>query len=70
MMPPMNAVTSSWIAAIGYDDADEVYVELIDGGTYVYEQVPREIWLALATAQSKGRFVNAVLKPRFACREA
>jgi ADP-ribosylglycohydrolase len=66
----MNAVTSSWIAAIGYDEADEVYVELIDGGTYVYEQVPRAIWLAFTAAESKGRFVNAVLKPHFACREA
>jgi ADP-ribosylglycohydrolase len=47
-----------------------VYVELIEGGTYVYEQVPRAIWQALAAADSKGRFVNAVLKPYFPCREA
>ncbi|HEX3433081.1 MAG TPA: KTSC domain-containing protein [Solirubrobacteraceae bacterium] len=66
----MHAVRSSWIAAIGYDDAHEVHVELIEGGTYVYEQVPRVIWQALAAADSKGRFVNAVLKPYFPCREA
>ncbi|HTA35665.1 MAG TPA: KTSC domain-containing protein [Solirubrobacteraceae bacterium] len=66
----MHAVKSSWIAAIGYDDAHEVHVELIDGGTYVYEQVPQAIWLAFTTAESKGRFVNAVLKPNFTCREA
>ena len=66
----MHAVTSSWIAEIGYDDAHEVYVELIDGGTYVYEQVPQVIWRAFAAAESKGRFVNAVLKPHFPCREA
>jgi hypothetical protein len=65
----MRAVKSSWIAAIGYDDgAQRVYVELIEGGTYVYEQVPHVIWHALQAADSKGRFVNAVLKPFFPCR--
>jgi hypothetical protein len=70
-MPQMQAVTSSWIAAIGYGaDGQAVYVELIDGGTYVYEQVPRVIWQAFTAADSKGRFVNAVLKPYFPCSEA
>ncbi|MFI4989417.1 MAG: KTSC domain-containing protein [Solirubrobacterales bacterium] len=66
----MQAVTSSWIAAIGYDDAREVHVELIEGATYVYEQVPPVIWRAFVAADSKGRFVNAVLKPYFPWREA
>jgi hypothetical protein len=66
----MQPVNSSWIAAIGYDDVQEVHVELIEGGTYVYEQVPQVIWRAFAAADSKGRFVNAVLKPCFPCREA
>ncbi len=67
----MRPVTSSWIAAIGYDDdAHAVHVELIDRGAYVYEQVPRVIWRAFDAADSKGRFVNAVLKPYFPCREA
>jgi KTSC domain len=69
-MPSMQAVTSSWIAAIGYAEDNEVYVQLIDGATYVYGQVPEAIWLAFAAADSKGRFVNAVLKPYFPVREA
>jgi len=69
-MPSMQAVTSSWIAAIGYADTHEVHVELIDGATYVYEQVPEAIWRAFVAADSKGRFVNAVLKPYFPVREA
>jgi hypothetical protein len=69
-MLSMQAVTSSWIAAIGYDGgAHAVCIELIDGGVYVYERVPGEIWQALMAADSKGRFVNAVLKPHFSCRE-
>jgi hypothetical protein len=68
-MPRMQAVTSSWVAAIGYDDdAHSVHVELIDGGAYSYEQVPQVIWRAFQAADSKGRFVNAVLKPFFPCQ--
>jgi hypothetical protein len=34
-MPQMQAVTSSWIAAIGYGaDAQAIYVELIDMNRY------------------------------------
>ncbi len=67
----MRPVTSSWIAAIGYDDdAHEAHVELIDDGAYAYAQVPPVIWRAFDAADSKGRFVNAVLKPYFPCREA
>jgi hypothetical protein len=66
----MQAVTSSWLAAIGYADNHEIYVQLIEGGIYVYEQAPEAIWLAFAAADSKGRFVNAVLKPYFPVSEA
>lgn len=69
-MPRMQPVTSSWIASVGYGaDAQAIYVELIEGVTYVYEQVPQVIWQAFAAADSKGHFVNAVLKPYFPCRE-
>jgi hypothetical protein len=64
----MHAVSSSWVAAIGYDDdAHSVRVELLDGREYSYEQVPHVIWRAFLAAESKGRFVNAVLKPFFLC---
>ena len=67
-MPRMQAGTSSWVAAIGYDDdARSVHVELLDGGSYSYEQVPQVIWRAFLAADSKGGFVNAVLKPFFPC---
>lgn len=65
----MQPVESSWIAAIGYDQrACSVHVELIEGGAYVYDQAPAEIWRAFLAADSKGGFVNAVLKPHFPCR--
>jgi hypothetical protein len=70
-MPKMQPVESSWVAAIGYDrGAQEVYVELIEGGVYAYRPVPATIWRDFEAADSKGTFVNDVLKPGYACRKA
>ncbi|HEY2216075.1 MAG TPA: KTSC domain-containing protein [Solirubrobacteraceae bacterium] len=70
-MPRLQRVESSWIAAIGYDHhAQEVYVELIEGGTYAYRSVPAAIWHDFESAPSKGTFVNEVLKDGYAFREA
>jgi hypothetical protein len=65
----MQAVESSAVAAVGYDRAaEEAYVEFVDGGLYAYAHVPYVIWRAFQAADSKGRFVNAVLKPHFPAR--
>lgn len=67
----MQSVDSNAVAAVGYDRSDEdIYVEFIDGDLYVYAQVPYVIWRALLEADSKGRFVNKVLKPHFPVRRA
>jgi hypothetical protein len=69
-MPEIHRVESSWVAAIGYDEARrEAHVELIDGGLYAYRGVPAVIWEAFAAAESKGTFVNEVLKPDYRCRQ-
>jgi hypothetical protein len=65
----MRAVDSSCVAAVGYDrTVEEVYVEFVDGDLYAYAQVPYVIWRAFQAAESKGRFVNTVLKPHFPVR--
>jgi hypothetical protein len=65
----MHRVDSSWIAAIGYDaDAQESYVELIEGGLYIYVDVPSRVWRDFSAAESKGTFVNEVLKPDYRFR--
>jgi hypothetical protein len=68
----MQPVTSSWVAAIGYDDAAlEVYVELIENGTYAYWPAPASVWKGFQAADSKGTFVNEVLKqPPYRYRKA
>jgi hypothetical protein len=71
MIPDMQPVVSSWVAAIGYDvQAQEVYVEVIDGGIYVYGPVPRPVWRDFETADGKSTFVNEVLKPGYPYRKA
>jgi hypothetical protein len=65
----MQSIESSCVAAAGYEPGHEaVYVEYVDGDTYAYAPVPHVIWRAFQAADSKGRFVNNVLKPNFPYR--
>jgi hypothetical protein len=70
-MPRMLPVTSSCVASIGYDRRmHELYVEFIDSGTYAYWPVEEPVWQAFLAADSKGTFVNEVLKqPRYRFRK-
>jgi KTSC domain len=62
-VPKMHPVESSAVARIGYDtEAEEAYVEYLGGGRYAYEGVPAGVFDQLANAESKGTFVNAVIK--------
>jgi hypothetical protein len=62
-IPKMHPVESSAVARIGYDaEAEEAYVEYLGGGLYAYEGVPAGVFEELANADSKGTFVNAVIK--------
>ena len=52
-------VTSSLIAAIGYDPQFQwLEVELKTGGLYLYREVPAHIHQAFMAALSKGSFYN------------
>jgi KTSC domain len=63
LIPKMHPVESSAVARIGYDaEAEEAYVEYIGGGLYAYEGVAAGVFEELASADSKGTFVNAVIK--------
>jgi hypothetical protein len=57
MLPQMQAVESSNISAIGYDqDTDELFIEFKNGNVYVYKEVPFEMYTAMMDADSKGSF--------------
>ena len=71
MGAPVVRVESSAIDAVAYDPRRcELLVEYKGGRGYVYLDVPRETYDALLAAPSKGKFVNAEVKPRYRYREA
>jgi hypothetical protein len=62
-MPEMTYVDSSNIEAIGYDDnTQELHVQFLSGGHYIYHDVPRQIFDDLMSAPSKGSFLNREVK--------
>lgn len=68
-MPTMEPVSSSMIAAVGYDDEfEDLHVEFVKSGTYVYSGVPRAVYEDLLHASSIGNYVNQVLIPSYPYR--
>lgn len=62
-MLEMIFVDSSNIEAVGYDDdSQELHVQFLGGGCYVYHQVPRQIFDEFINAPSKGSFLNREIK--------
>ena len=62
-MLEMIYVDSSNIEAIGYDDdTQELHVQFLSVGLYIYSDVPREIFDYLMSAPSKGSFLNREIK--------
>ena len=67
----MQPVSSSMIAAIGYDaDTQTLAVEFIKGGTYEYADVPPEEWEIFSTADSVGKYFLSQIKPNYTASKA
>ncbi len=65
-----SPIESRAISRVAYDEERrELYVLFHGGKAYTYYGVPLEDYLALSEAESKGRFVNEVIKPRYEFRE-
>jgi hypothetical protein len=62
-MPDMQPVSSSNIAAVGYDAENQtVYVQFLNGSTYAYKGVPEHEFENLLTAPSVGSYLNRNFK--------
>lgn len=59
----MTKVDSSNIKAIGWED-DVLEVEFVKGGLYRYTGVPKLLWQAFKTSDSKGKFFHQKIRPR------
>lgn len=62
-LPDMQPVSSSNIAAVGYDAENQtVYVQFLNGSTYAYKGVPEHEFESLRTAPSVGSYLNRNFK--------
>lgn len=62
-IPDMQSVSSSNIAAVGYDAEEQaVYVEFCNGSVYAYKGVPESEYENLRTASSVGSYLNRNFK--------
>jgi hypothetical protein len=66
-MVTMHVVESSSIRAIGYDgEAEELWIEFHSSpDPYVYFAVPADVYGGLEEAESKGEYVNLIIKPYY-----
>lgn len=63
-MPEMQFVESSAIEMIGYDEAEALLCVMYKGGaTYGYEDVSLFEYEQLLASDSKGSYINAMIKP-------
>lgn len=58
-------VESSNITRVGWDSAKNLYVVFHGGGMYLYKGVSRQRAVALAYAESVGRYLNRTIKPHY-----
>ena len=70
-MPVQELRASSAIERVAYNRATRELSVWFAGARrrYIYADVPPDVYEALCEARSAGRFVNAEVKGRFACRE-
>jgi hypothetical protein len=66
-MVRMHLVESSSIRAMGYDEkSEELWIEFHSSpDPYVYFEVPPEVYSELERAESKGEYVNLMIKPDY-----
>lgn len=60
-------VQSSSIKTVGYDkESGDMHVNFHDTGRYVYHGVPLDVYQGFMMSSSKGNFLHANVKNRFA----
>ncbi|MBA2238267.1 MAG: KTSC domain-containing protein [Lysobacter sp.] len=70
-MPNMQNVDSSSIEAIGYEAGRrELHVRFRKTGeTYIYYAVGERVYAEMMQSESKGRYLNANIKPNYRVRK-
>jgi hypothetical protein len=58
-------VSSSNVAAVGWDRAKHMFVMFHGNSMYMYEGVSRQRTVACVRAKSVGQYINKIIKPNF-----
>lgn len=62
-MPEMRPVSSSNVAAVGYEpETQTLFVDFLNGGRYTYDGVPEDVFIGMLSAESVGRFLHQNVK--------
>ena len=62
----MDAVVSSVLAAVGYDEyAKRLVVRFKSGATYEYLNIPKALYAELMASEAKGKFYSAHIRGKF-----
>lgn len=61
----LTPIQSTNVAAAGYDAEANAMVIQFKSGTYRYDNVPRSVFDRFMASESKGKFVNAELRPNY-----
>ena len=61
-MVEMKSVDSSNINGVGYDERLKKLYIAFSSGTYMYHDVPKEVYEDLMSAPSKGKFVHKSIR--------
>ena len=56
---------SSNVARVGWDKNSRMYIEFVNGGIYMYENVSRQRVTAARRAVSVGSYVNRIIIPNY-----
>jgi len=66
----MEPIESEAISAVGYDESSRVLrVTFYTGRSYEYLDVPPDEYGRFLSAESRGTYVNQVIKRAYECRE-
>jgi len=61
-----QTITSGQIKSFGYDyETEDLEIEFISGLIYRYLKVPLNTYEAFVEAESKGKFLNTIIKPSY-----
>lgn len=64
----MYPVTSSNVARIGYQNG-QLQVDFNSGSSYIYDNVPQEMFTKFQNAPSKGKFLHWEIKGNYPYRK-